>query len=254
METDLIRIQGERRERKRDVVADEVPVTMYLNGEEFVTMLASPADLKELSVGFLYSAGLIQSADEVENVTIDETRWASHIELKDREAAKDLVFKRLYTSGCGRGVQFYSALDLAHRREIESNFRISADALIELMRVFEKRSELFRKTGGVHSAGMSDGSELLIFREDIGRHNALDKVIGEALMRVVPMKDSLVMTSGRISSEIIFKVQKMGAAALASRSAPTDQAVKIARACNLTLLGFVRGKRMNVYAGEERIT
>ena len=254
MKTKIVRIRNDSRREIMDIVADEVPLTIYLNSDELVTMLASPTGLKELSIGFLFSAGLIHSMDEIESVIVDERKWASHVELKDKEAAKGLVFKRLYTSGCGRGVHFYNALDLMSRGVVESDFSISAQALIELMKAFEKRSELFKETGGVHSAGLSDGKELLIFKEDIGRHNALDKIIGEALMKNVKMKDSVVLTSGRISSEVMFKVQKMGTAVIASRSAPTDQAVKIATSCNVTLVGFVRGGRMNVYSAAERIT
>jgi len=253
METEVVRIRADGREAVKDIVADEVPLTIYLNGEELVTMLASPTGLKELSVGFLFSAGLIHSLDEIEGVIIDESRWAGHIELKDKEAAKGLLFKRLYTSGCGRGVYFYNALDLANRTVIESDFTISAQALIELMKAFEKRSKAYKSTGCVHSAGLSDGRTILCFQEDIGRHNAVDKIAGEALMKNLNMKNSLVLTSGRISSEVMFKVQKMASALIASRSAPTDQAVKLARACNITLVGFVRGRRMNVYSAPERI-
>ena len=119
------------------------------------------------------------------------------------------------------------------------------------------RKRIFRtctaRWGGVHSATLSDAEDIVVFKEDIGRHNAIDKVIGEALMKNLDMSDLIVLTSGRITSEIVFKVQKMASAFLISRSAPTDQAIKAATAGNLTLVGFVRGERMNVYTASERV-
>jgi len=253
MKVDVVRINRGARQNLPDEVADEVPLTMYLGDSELVTLLCSPHDLKELAVGFLYSAGIISSADDVQDVVIDTNRWAANVSLKDRNAPAELIFKRLYSSGCGRGVLFYNALDLMHRRVVTADAKVSPEAITELMKSFEKKSEGFRKTGGVHSAAFSDGAKILVFKDDIGRHNALDKIIGSALMKKLNMEDLMVLTSGRISSDVMFKVQRIGAAFVISRSAPTDQAVKIASASNITVVGFARGRRMNLYAGKERI-
>ena len=253
MKVDVVKINRGARQNLADEVTDEVPLTMYLGDEELVTLLCSPHDLKELAVGFLYSAGIISSVDDVENVVIDTNRWAANVLLADADAPTDLIFKRLYSSGCGRGVLFYNALDLMHRKVVTADATVSPEGITELMKSFGKKSESFRKTGGVHSAAFSDGAEILVFKDDIGRHNALDKIIGEALMKKLNMQDLIVLTSGRISSDVMFKVQRIGAAFVISRSAPTDQAVKLASASNITLVGFARGRRMNVYAGKERI-
>lgn len=253
MEVDVLRINRDRKENLRDLVTDEVPLTIELEGKELVTLLCSPDNLRGLSLGFLYSSGLIRSVNDIENIVIDNQNLICRIELKNKDLPSELVFKRLYTSGCGKGVFFYNALDLMHRKVKRGDFKINAGKITELMKTFQKSSLTFRKTGGVHSAALSNGEDIIVFKEDIGRHNALDKVIGEALMKDLDMKDLIVLTSGRITSEIVFKVQKMGSPFLISRSAPTDQAIKVAREGNLTLVGFARGPRMNIYTAKDRV-
>jgi len=253
MKVDVLKIDKNKKQNLKDVITDEVPLTIYLNDKELVTLSCSPDSLKELSIGFLFSAGLVKSIKDVKGVVIDKQNWASYVALKDKDISPELIFKRLYTSGCGRGILFYNAVDLMHKTQITSDVKISAKRVLELMNSFEKYSATFRKTGGVHSAALSDGRDILVFKEDIGRHNAIDKIIGEALIKNIDMPDSIVLTSGRVSSDVMFKVQKMKACILASRSAPTNQAVRLASKWNLTLVGFVRGRRMNVYTARRRI-
>lgn len=130
---------------------------------------------------------------------------------------------------------------------------LQSQQITVLMKAFDKKSAVFKKTGGVHSAALCDGERIVSFQEDIGRHNAIDKIIGDALYNNLNMADLIVLTSGRISSDVMFKVQKMESAVIVSRSAPTDLAVKLAKQWNVTLVGFARGKRMNVYSAPERI-
>jgi len=204
-------------------------------------------------MGFLFTSGLIKTASDIENITVDSENWVSHAELKNKTLNPELVFKRLYTSGCGRGTFFYNTLDLMNKQRLTSNLTITPDKVTSLMQIFQDRSIIFKKTGGVHSAALSSAEDILVFHEDIGRHNALDKVIGSALIKELNMENLMLLTSGRVSSEVIFKTAKTKASFLISRSAPTDQAVKIAKDINLTLVGFARGRKMNVYSGEERI-
>ncbi|MFC1703791.1 formate dehydrogenase accessory sulfurtransferase FdhD [Candidatus Omnitrophota bacterium] len=250
---DVLRINNGTRKNLDDLVTEEVPLTIHLNGKELLTLLCSPRDLKELSIGFLYSNGLIQSLEEIENIIIDAQYWNSHIELKTKNEATQLLFKRLYTSGCGRGTIFYNALEPIRKRKIAGRSKISSEKIIKLINSFQKMSLVFRETGGVHSAALANSDSILAFKEDIGRHNAIDKIIGEALLRGIDTKNLIILSSGRISSEILSKVERIRAAFLVSRSAPTDQAIKRARELNLTLIGFVRSRRMNVYTAEERV-
>lgn len=253
IDVNALRIDRDGKREAKEPVTEEIPLTVYLNDKELLTLLCSPADLKELSIGFLYSSGLIRSLRDIERVMVDTRNWASYVELKEKGDPSSLMFKRLYTSGCGKGTLFYNALDHINREKIAGSFRVNWCKLLELMDSFQKRSLVFKKTGGIHSAALSDGENIVIFKEDIGRHNAVDKIAGEALMKGIDMRNSIVLTSGRISSEIVFKTQKMGSPVLISRSAPTDQAQKLAEECDMTLVGFARGQRMNVYAGRHRI-
>jgi len=252
-EINILRIDKNEKKDIKDIVTQEIPLTICSNSKELFTLLCSPRDLKELSIGFLYSAGLVQSRDEIKSVVIDEKNWISHVELINNDTMSELMFKRLYTSGCGRGTLFYNSRDFMHKKRIKSTFKIPSKEIMKLVSSFEKASIVFKETGGVHSAALSDESDIRAFKEDIGRHNAVDKVIGEALVKGLRMEELLLLTSGRITSEIVFKVHKMGSPIIASRSAPTDQAVKSAEEAGITLIGFVRGRRMNVYTHRERI-
>jgi FdhD protein len=252
-EIEITRIEGEDSVVKQDVVAREVPFTINLNGSEFVILLSSPSDLKELSTGFLFSSGLLRSAEEIENITVDEEKWLAEVTLKNKELSSELVFKRMYTSGCGGGTLFYHALDLLHRRKNTSSFTIERNRIFDLMSEFNRTSIVFKKTGGVHYAALSDGVKIIGMKEDIGRHNAVDKIIGWTILQGISFENKMFLTSGRLSSEIILKVQKTGAPVILSRSAPTNQGVRLAREMNLTLIGFIRGKKMNIYSAGERV-
>ncbi|MDB4349318.1 formate dehydrogenase accessory sulfurtransferase FdhD [Omnitrophica bacterium] len=249
----ILKIDSEQRKKAEDIVTDEVPLTIHLNGEELLTLLCSPEDLKELCAGLLYSTGLIRSAKEIRNIIIDRQNWTSSIETKAKDLTSKLMFKRLYTPGCGKGILFYNPMDAVHKKKMINGLKIPSGKVLKLMDSFQRSSVSFKETGGVHSAALSEGDNILIFKEDIGRHNALDKVIGEALIKGLNMEGAIALTTGRISSEIISKIERMRAHILISRSAPTDQAVKLAEGLNLTLIGFARGERMNVYTAKERI-
>lgn len=249
----ITRIDQNKKTALEDLVAAEIPLTINVNNQELVTLLASPSDLKDLAVGFLYTCGLIKKYSDIEDIILDAQGFSAQVELKEKDLDKNLIFKRLFSSGCGRGVIFYNTLDLMHRKKITSNFKVKSSDIFELMKMLQEKSLGFKKTGGVHAAGLSLGKDIVIFKEDIGRHNAVDKVIGEALTKRIDFKNSLILSSGRISSEIVFKIKKTGIPIVVSQSAPTNQAVKSARQLGLTLAGFVRGPRMNIYSNNERI-
>lgn len=248
----ITKIKDDKREVVEDVLVEEVPLTLLVDGEEFITLLCTPLDIEDLCMGFLFTAGLIQEAAAVKRIVVDQERWTASITLQENSKVKDLVFKRLYTSGCGRGALFYNVADIVHRTELGTDFTVFSSKVKEIMISFQKMSELYLKTGGVHSAGLAKDT-ISVFREDIGRHNALDKVIGRSVKDKEDFIHSMIVTSGRISSEVIFKIQKCRIPIIISRSAPTNQAVKLARDMNITLVGFARGNRMNIYSGEERI-
>ncbi len=253
VETDVVRITAGSKKNIKDIVTDEIFLTLFLNKNELLTLSCSPGGLNELCSGFLYSAGLIHSLDDIESMYIDTNNMKCDIVLVDKGLNADALFKRVFTSGCEKGILFPNVLDIAHRHIIMKNFTIRSEKIAGLMKTFEKKSEAYRTTGGVHSAALSDGDNILAFGEDIGRHNAIDRVIGKALHKNLNMTDLILITSGRISSDVIYKAQKTQTAMIVSRGAPTSLAVKLADKWNITLVGFVRGQRMNVYTAKERI-
>ena len=250
----VLRISEGEKKRVDDVVAREFPLTIVLNNQELVTLLCTPAHLDYLAVGFLSSEGLLKSKDEIKKITVDEKRGVVRVETNEKiKQADEIVFKRLITSGCGRGASFYSAADVIGQKKVESKTTISSNEILELAREFQHRSQIFETTGGVHSAALCDNKNILIFKEDIGRHNAIDKIFGECLLQDVNPDGRIILTSGRVSSEILIKAAKRNIALLISKSAPTDMGVRLASDLGITLIGFVRGKRMNVYANDWRV-
>ena len=237
-----------------DVVAKESPLTIILNNREVVTLLCSPANLRYLAVGFLFSEGLLKSKDEIRKILVDDRRGVVRVETEgDEELAPDALFKRFITSGCGRGASFYSAIDAQDQVKVESRLKISTLEILALVHEFQHRSQVYRSTGGVHSAALCDIRDILVFNEDIGRHNAVDKIFGACILDNIATDDHILITSGRISSEILLKIARRNVPVLVSKSAPTNLGVKLANDLGVTLVGFVRGKRMNVYTHNERI-
>jgi len=251
----VLRLTEDGRESIEDIVVREFPVTIILNNEELVTMLCSPKNLDYLTVGFLFSEGLLENRDEIKNVLVDENRGIVRVNtIEEKDFDNDFMFKRMITSGCGRGASFYHAADAENREQIQSGTKISTGEVLTLMREFQQKSEIFRETGGVHSAALCDTKNILVFMEDIGRHNAIDKIFGKCMMGDIPTEGRIVVTSGRVSSEILLKVSRRNIPIIVSKSAPTNLGVRLAGELGMTLLGFARGKRVNAYTNDWRIT
>ncbi|MFP3897784.1 MAG: formate dehydrogenase accessory sulfurtransferase FdhD [Dehalococcoidia bacterium] len=249
-----LRLSGKAASWVEDAVAGEFPVTIILNDREIVTLLCSPANLKYLAVGFLFSAGFLRSKDEIHKIMVDDRRGVVRIEAEtDTDFAGDGLFKRVITSGCGRGPSFYGAADVQGKAKVESRVTVAAPDILTLVKRFQQRSQLYRETGGVHSAGLCDVKDVLVFDEDIGRHNALDKILGQCILNDIATADRIVVTSGRVSSDMMVKVARRNVPVVISKSAPTSLGLKLAADLGVTLVGFVRGRRMNVYTHDWRI-
>lgn len=248
----LLRITEQGKSQSEDTVVREFPLTIILNNQELVTLLCSPNNLDYLAVGFLASEGLLKSKDEIKKITVNDQIGAVRVEIK-KDFVSELSFKRLITSGCGRGTSLYSVADTQEPPKVESQIGISALKVFTIAKEFQQRSQIFRTTGGVHSAALCDTEGILVFSEDIGRHNAIDKIFGECILRSIPTDDHIIITSGRISSEILLKIAKRNVPILISKAAPTNLGISLANDLGITLIGFVRGRRMNVYTNEWRV-
>ena len=251
---DIYRVNRDSKQAGEDIVVKELPLTILLNGRELVTLLCSPANLKYLAIGFLLSEGLLHSRNDIKRIIDDGKRGIVRVEtVTDLNGEEEQVFKRIITPGCGRGAAFYSAADAVGMNEVKSDLQVNGAEILELMSHFQQRSETYRSTGGVHSAALCDKKNLNVFSEDIGRHNAIDKIFGQCIWEGISTNNQIILTSGRISSEIVIKIARNNVPVLASKSAPTDTAVKLADLLGITLVGFVRGTRMNVYSHHQRI-
>ena len=238
--------------KTKDTVVIEHTLTIILNNQELVSLLCSPEKLEYLGIGFLFSEGLIKSKADIGRIALNEKQ--DEIEIETTTPGKlpeDRAFKRLIASSGGRGITSHD-LDQGENR-IESQLKISPVEVFNLLEEFVHQSEVFEATGGVHSAALSDTKGILVFSDDIGRHNAIDKVFGECLVKAILTDDHIIITSGRVSSEIVYKVVKRNIPVLISKSAPTDKGVKLAADLGITLIGFVREGRMNVYTHDWRV-
>lgn len=224
---------------------------LIVNGQHWLTVLCTPTKLAAFALGFLYNEGLISSPQEVLHIQIDQPpEGVIRVELQDRDL--NLPVRRTLTSGCGGGITF---VDLAAAREpVCSSRRVTAAQVTALM------SELmaavagdYRRVGGFHTAGLSDGRQLLVVSTDIGRHNTLDKVAGECLAGDIPMHDAILLTTGRVSVEMLGKAARMRVPIVATLNSPTHLAVELAREWHITLIGYARGTKMHIYTGWERM-
>ncbi|MGZ3595268.1 MAG: formate dehydrogenase accessory sulfurtransferase FdhD [Syntrophales bacterium] len=250
---DITVIKKGTRESVSRSVSEEIPLTIEVNGSELVTLLSSPGDLENLVYGFLFNSGFIEEASDVKSLIIDRDRWKAAVKLAGEDLSPDMLFKRIYTSGCGKGVIFHNPLDVMNRVRLPDGFTVDYRKIEEFMGIFQTKSPEHKETRGVHSSALADGKEILIFRDDIGRHNAIDKVIGEALRRGLELENKMILTSGRVSSEILSKLLRCRIPIIVAAGAPTNQAVKLAKNVNLTVVGLARGSIMCIFSGEERI-
>lgn len=233
----------------RGVAPVEARVILYVNGRPLVNLMCTPTRLEALAVGFLYNEGLIEGIDEVAEVrpcgdgrSLDV--WLKHaISLPDR---------RVITTGCAGGATFEDIANAHH--PIKSDLRVTPRQVTGLLNALAESSRIYRRTGGIHAAALGDGERLVCVAEDVGRHNALDKVAGACLRHGQPTRDGILLTSGRISSEMVSKAARMGAPIVISRTSPTSLSVQLAREWGVTLIGYIRRRSFRVYAGEERVT
>ncbi|HLV08966.1 MAG TPA: formate dehydrogenase accessory sulfurtransferase FdhD [Halanaerobiales bacterium] len=240
-------------EKIEDIVVVEKPLTIFVNGYEIATLLCTPADLKPLILGFLISEGFIKAVTDIVEMEFSHEKTVVSVKLGQEIKKTFYLRKRTLTSACGGGVTFMNLRDCAEAGEVNSSLTVSKKHIADLMAEMQSGSRIFQKTGGTHTAALADKDKLLFFAEDIGRHNTLDKIIGKALLQGLSFSNKVLLTSGRISSEMVLKALKRGIPVLASRSAPTMMALKIARERDMTVIGFIRGARMNLYTGGQRL-
>lgn len=227
----------------------ETPVSLTINGEAWITFMCTPVDLEAMAVGFLYNEGIIENKLEIADVRVCEHGdnvdvWLNH------DAQQPKSWRR--TSGCTGGV---TAVDALARPDIlfdKDQPTFKPEAIGQLVEMLFDSQELYRETGGVHTSALSDGEKIVVSAEDIGRHNTLDKIAGLCLMENIWPKTRILITTGRISSEMLQKAARLQAPILISRTSPSSLSIEMAERYGITLIGYARRQRFNVYSNAQR--
>lgn len=235
-------------------VVDEIPLTVFLNNIELATLICSTGGYEELAVGFLLSEGLLQNPSDIKEITFNKEDGLLWVETNKPVPQTENFLRRQIASCCGKGrALLYFVNDARQLKPVHSTSRFKAPHLLHLIGLLEEKSATFRRTGGVHSAALADNSGLLVMYEDIGRHNAVDKVLGHAFLKGISTDDKCLLLSGRISSEILIKAVRRGVPLVVSRSAPTQLALELAGQFGVAVVGFARGEKLNIYSHTEKV-
>lgn len=248
----IIRYKGKAHADLTDDVITEAEISLYINGAFFQTMYCTPKHLRELITGNLYAQGRIQAPEELLELDIRSTDqdglvlFDVYVTVKsspELEEAAKVTTKIFTTSGASAPPLPFKGSLIKENIDLE----LDMERIMEISAIFQDTSALFARTGGNHACALIENGEMISFMEDIGRHNALDKLIGKALMENKDLSRCMILLSGRMASEMTRKVLRTPVSALLSRAAPTDRSVRLAEENNLTMIGFIRGQRLNVY-------
>jgi len=237
-------VRGGRSTEVAAEVVREQPLTVYVNGEKFLTLLCSPTMLDALVVGYLWMEKVIAAREEIVGLEISAVDGRADVTLA---APVTLPTERILTSGCGGGITF--RIDHRLFPRLNSALTVRPEQLALGMKQLFQAAEQYQRSRGIHGAALSDGEGLLAVAEDVGRHNAVDKVKGRALLEGIDTRDRILLSTGRISSEMLLKAARMGVPVVASRTSPTEMAVALAEQLNVTVCGYVRPDTLNLYAG-----
>ncbi|MFX1419471.1 MAG: formate dehydrogenase accessory sulfurtransferase FdhD [Promethearchaeota archaeon] len=249
-----------------DVVLYETPIDIYINSKQIVNIICLATDLKELAIGFLFSIGVIESIKDVENIDIDELKNTIFVELK-KEIKFDLEnldinpVSRVVDTTCGISSPWRKlikeSLDKSNiKQEIKTKnkIKVKPSIIFSAIKEMQVKTPLYRETGGCHGAAIFDiDGNLLSVKEDIGRHNAIDKVIGDLLLKEIGFENVFLTTTGRLTGDSVLKAIRSKIPIVASLSAAIESGIRLAFAYGITLIGFARGARMNIYTHPDRI-
>jgi FdhD protein len=226
----------------------EVTFRILVNGQELLTALCTPQKLDCLAVGYLYSDGFIDSTGDIASIHVDMENRTVDVKLQGREFQKPT--QRIMTTGFGSGS---IASEEVNAGAVPPDFRITPEEVLRLMDEMKARGTLYQHTGGIHASALCSGGQILVHAEDVGRHNTMDKVVGEYLMRGLSAPDLIMITTGRMSSEMVLKTARMGIPVIASLSAPTSKAVELAERYGIATVGYVGRDGLTVYSAAYRL-
>ncbi|MBE0605573.1 MAG: formate dehydrogenase accessory sulfurtransferase FdhD, partial [Deltaproteobacteria bacterium] len=228
------------------------PLKLIVNRREVATLICSPHDLRFLAAGFLRLQGFVQTVSDFHMLSVCNDFGIANVGIRG-----DLpdTLKPVLTSGCGAGISF----TVNHRTKNRSTQCATSQRtylpaeIFGMMEQLARLAENYKSHGGIHSAAVGDGTSILLYAEDLGRHNTLDRIAGEALLKGIDLSGTLLVTSGRVSTELAAKAAMLGISVIASRTSPTDMAVKMCEEAGILLIGYVRGTRFTIYTCPERV-
>lgn len=257
-----MRVKAERielltgaRKKIEEPVATEVPINIYVNDRYLITLLATPKLQRELALGWLFDEGVLQSLDAIREVTVDK----NDVSVKTNESLQEgklqaIGVTRILTTACGLSIsKFLKVMSETGRISKRSDYKVKAGNIIRMIQELDNQAELFKLTGGTHASGLFEEDRLVALAEDIGRHNAIDKVIGIALQSKVNFSRCVLVSSGRQPADMVLKVARMSIPILVSKASPIRSGIIAAKKTGVTLVCFVREQRMNVYTYPRRI-
>ncbi|GLY10809.1 formate dehydrogenase accessory sulfurtransferase FdhD [Pseudobacillus badius] len=252
----ILRFANGQAEEIEDRIVTEYPVTIKVNGEEFVTMVCTPEYIEDMVIGYLASEGIVRRREDITDIRVQEKEGYVYVETdKANPYSQRFQSKRYITSCCGMSRQGFVFVNdaLTAKKMTGIHVTLTPADCFRLMAEMQESAALFRETGGVHNAALCDKQGMILNRMDIGRHNALDKIYGYCLRNEITIRDKVLVFSGRLSSEILSKVAKIGCEMVLTKSAPTELALQLAEELGITTVGFIRNQSFNVYTCPERI-
>lgn len=234
-------------------IINERPLTLFLNSQEIVTLMTIGEHLDYLALGYLFNQNMLQSSDEITGIDYDEDIETIVVRTNTETDFERKMKRKIKTSGCGQGTIFGDLIETIEDQVLKDNSTIKASTLYPLLKKINMTPRLYLETGAIHGCVLCQGEEILHYVEDVGRHNAVDKIAGFMFKNNIDPADKYFYTTGRLTSEMVIKTVKMGIPILISRSGFTAWAVELAKAANLTLIGRARGKRFVTLSGFDRI-
>lgn len=237
-----------------DEIAIEEPINIFINDEYVITLLATPELKKELVLGWLFDEGVLERLDQIDQIIEQQDIVEVHTKQSIEESRLRAVsVSRLLTTACGLSARkFFDLMSGGDLKPVDSDYHLRAESIIKMVhRIDEGR--LFQSTGGVHVAALFEEGQLAAFAEDVGRHNAVDKVVGKAILANVDFSKSVLVSSGRQPADMVLKAARMGIPVVVSKAAPIRSGIIAAEKTGITLACFVRNHRMNLYTHLSRV-
>ena len=248
-----IEVIDEYEDKRCFPITGELPLTIYVDKKEVVTLMTLGHYPESLVIGYLRNQGFISSLDELESVQVDwDTNSAAVKTTNGIGKFENKLTHKIVTSGCGQGTTFGGIWDELKNKEIKSS-KLKQSTIYKMLKLLHDKNEVYRSSGAVHGCALCDGNTILEFIEDVGRHNAVDAIAGNMWVKNLNSENKIFYTTGRLTSEMVIKVAQMNIPYLLSRSGITEMGLNVAKQTGVTLLGRAKGRHFLIYNGHENI-